>query len=393
MRGDEEPGKARYSEMEPATEQGKRVKSVFLSVHDFRSLRKASVHFIATEMAKRGEVRFLSVGLSRLSLHRGDTRSSLVSRANRVERHEGVDCYLWKTDWHPFNIRRPRLRFLEAPLFDLYRAMLPSVARRWIRDADIVFAESGMAAIFIADVKRLNPRARLVYLASDDLSVIDSAERIRSQFVRHFDKIDLVRLPSRYLLSGMPHGGNAALIPHGVDRTIAERRYPDPYEGQRACVSIGSMLFDAEFFKLAARAFPDIAFHIIGAGKAAEGLEGANIVVHAEMAFEKTLGYLQHALFGIAPYRDEKTPRYLIDTSLKLRQFGLFGIPAVCPYFALGDAPGRFGYTPGDETSIRDAITAAVNNQTPIVDTSKTWAEVVERILNPTAFADTRLPA
>ncbi|HTI02378.1 MAG TPA: polysaccharide biosynthesis protein GumK [Acidisoma sp.] len=367
------------------------VKSVFISVHDFRSLRKASVHFIASEMARRGDVRFLSVGLSRLSLHRGDTRSSLVARANRVERHNGVDCYLWKTAWHPFNIRKTSAKFLEAPMFRLYRGLLPAVARRWIKEADVAFVESGMSVVFLADIKRINPRAKIIYLASDDLEVIDSADTIRSDFRRHFDEIDLVRLPSRYLLAGMPHGKSAALIPHGVDRTIAEKRYPDPYAGQKACVSLGSMLFDAEFFRIAAPAFPDVTFHIIGAGKAAADLQGDNIVIHPEMAFEQTLGYLQHAAFGVAPYRDEKTPRYLIDTSLKLRQFGLFGIPAVCPTFALGDAAGRFGYTPGNAASIRTAITAAMTNQDLIVDSSNTWSEVVDRLLHPEAFPDTRL--
>jgi 2-beta-glucuronyltransferase len=367
------------------------LRSVFLSVHDFRSLRKASVHFIAAEMARRGKVRFFSVGLSRLSLRRGDTRSSLVDHANKVELRDCVECYLWKTAWHPFNVRKSSLKFLEPTLFRTYRAMLPSVARNWIKDADIVFVESGMAVVFIADIKALNPGAKIIYLASDDLDVIDCADTIKHEFRRHFDKIDTVRLPSRYLLPGMPHGKSSALIPHGVDRSIAEKSYPDPYSGRKACVSIGSMLFDAGFFEIAAPANPDIEFHIIGAGKAADQLRGDNIIVHPEMAFAKTLGYLQHAAFGIAPYRDDKTPRYLIDTSLKLRQFGLFSIPALCPYFALGDAPGRFGYTPGDAASIQSAIMAALSNQTAIVDTSRTWSEVTDRLLRPQDFPDTRL--
>ena len=108
------------------------------------------------------------------------------------------------------------------------------------------------------------------------------------------------------------------------------------------------MLFDPSFFAAAAALFPDLQFHVIGAGKTAASLHADNIVVHPELAFADTLGYLQHAAFGVAPYRDADAPRYLIDTSLKLRQFALFGIPAVCPVFALGEAKGRFGYTPGD---------------------------------------------
>jgi 2-beta-glucuronyltransferase len=365
--------------------------ALFISVHDFRSLRKASVHFIAGEMARRGQTRFFSVGLSRLSERRGDTRSSLADRANRVETIDGVDCYLWKTPWHPFNLRRQALALAEAAAFSAYRRMIPRIPLEWIREADIVFVESGMAAVFVADVRRINPSARIVYLASDDLDVIGCAATIKRDFVRNFDMIDTVRLPSRYLLPGMPHGATSILVPHGIDRSIAARRYPNPYGGRPSGISVGSMLFDASFFTMAARAFPGIDFHIIGAGKAASGLQAANIVVHPEMAFAATLPYLQHAAFGVAPYLDADTPRYLIDTSLKLRQFGLFGIPAVCPTFALGDTPGRFGYTPGDEASIIAAIEQATQNRETITVDALAWSDVVDRILRPASFADTRL--
>lgn len=365
--------------------------ALFISAHDFRSLRRASIHFIAAEMAQRGTARFFSVGLSRLSLHRGDTRKSLTERANRVEAHEGIDCYLWKTPWHPFNIRNPKLGFVETALFRTYRFLIPAIPRRWIQEADIVFIESGIAVIFIADVKRLNPGARVIYLASDDLEVIDCASTIKRDFVHHFDKIDTVRLPSRYLLPGMPHGETSVLVPHGVDRSIAAKQYPNPYGNRRSCVSVGSMLFDASFFRIAAAARPDLDFHIIGAGKAASDLRGDNVIIHPEMAFVETLGYIQHAAFGVAPYRDDKTPRYLIDTSLKLRQFGLFSIPALCPYFALGDAGGRFAYTPGDAASIKAAIAAALGNTAPILDKSQNWDAVVDRLLSPADYPDTRL--
>ena len=367
------------------------MKALFISAHDFRSLRRASVHFIASEMATRFKTRFFSVGLSRLSEHRGDTRSNLAGQANRVATYQGVECYLWKMSWHPFNIRNPRLGLVEEAMFRTYRMMVPAIPRQWLRDSDIVFIESGLAVIFIADIKRLNPAARIIYLASDELDVIDCATTIKHDFKRHFDKIDTVRLPSHHMVPSMPHSRTSILVPHGVDRSIAATVYPNPYGERRACVAVGSMLFDASFFKLAAAAFPDLDFHIIGAGKAAADLQGDNIIVHPEMAFAETLPYVQHAAFGVAAYRDDNSPRYLIDTSLKLRQFGLFSIPAVCPYFALGNAPGRFGYTPGDAESIEAAIAAALDNHMPIVDTSQSWGEVVDRLLSPADFPDTRL--
>jgi 2-beta-glucuronyltransferase len=365
--------------------------SLVISVHDYRSRRKASVHFITAELAKRGGARFFSVGLSRLSEHRGDTRADLAPRANRVETVDGVECFLWRTSWHPFNIRRPALAPVEESMFWLYRRMIPRIPRNWLREADTIFIESGMAPVFIEDARRLNPTARIVYLASDDLDVIGCAETIKRRFRANFDSIDTVRLPSRLLRDGLPHDRTSHFIPQGIDRTIAERAYPNPYGNRRSCVSMGSMLFDASFFTIAAAEFPEIDFHVIGAGKAADGLSSPNIIVHAEMPFEKTLPFVQHAAFGVAPYLDRDTPRYLLDTSLKLRQFGLFGIPAICPDFALGDHPGRYGYRPGDAETIRRAIDDALDHRDPIRPQMLGWNEVVDRIITPEAYADTQL--
>ena len=365
--------------------------ALFISVHDFRSLRKASVHFIAAELATRGVTRFFSAGLSHLSEHRGDTRAGLADRANQVEVVSGVECYLWRTFWHPFKIRNKALAALEPVLFHAYRAILPKIPRGWITEADVVFVESGMAVVFIADIRRLNPSARIIYLASDDLDVVGCAPTIKRDFKRSYDMIDTVRLPSRYLLAGMPHGANAILVPHGIDRSVAAIKHDSPYGPRLACISVGSMLFDASFFSIAAAAFPEIDFHIIGAGKAADGLAAANIIIHPEMAFAGTLPYLQHAAFGVAPYLDADTPMYLIDTSLKLRQFALFGIPAVCPFFAIGGTAGRFGYLPGNAESIVTAIRGALGNQQPIATDALAWNEVVDRILQPADFPDTRL--
>lgn len=366
-------------------------RSLVISVHDFRSRRKASVHFITQELAKRGATRFFSVGFSRLSEHRGDTRTDLKDRANRTEIVDSVQCYLYHKTWHPFTLRKAALLPFERLLFRAYRATMPSIFRRWVRWADFIFVESGMSPIFIADIRRLNPNAKIIYLASDDLSVVGAAETVKRDFAKHFDKIDTVRLPSRFLLDGLPHGRSAVFAPHGIDRSLAEKSYPNPYGTRKGCVSVGSMLFDASFFNIAAPLFPDVDFHIIGAGKAVEGLDDRpNIIVHAEMPFAETLPYVQHAAFGVAPYRDADTPKYLIDTSLKLKQFGLFGIPAVCPDFALGDTPGRFGYRPGNADSISAAIKSALAYDTPISIDAPSWSDIVDRLLTPDRFPEHR---
>ena len=367
------------------------LRTLMISNHDFRSLRKTSVHFIMAELAQRSHARFFSLGLSWLSVRRGDTRAFLSHKANQAEISAGVECFLWKTLWHPFNLRYRALRLVEAIIFRVYRAMLPELPRRWIAEADVVLVESGMAPIFLKDIKRLNPAARIIYLASDDLSVIGCAETIRRYFARDFCLIDTVRLPSRHLLAGLPHGRTAVYAPHGLDPAITKTRYDDPYGGRPSCVSVGCMLFDPSFFRIAAHAYPGIDFHIIGASHFARELCLPNIVVHEEMSFSDTLPYVQHALFGVAPYRTANQPLYLADTSLKLRQFGLFGIPAVCPTFVTDGHPGRFGYTPGERSSIVGAIEDALSCVEVTVSASLSWSDVVDRILSPGDYDDTNL--
>ena len=68
--------------------------------HDYRSKRRANLHFIADELIKRGDVFFLSLRYSLLSRFVDDPRHGLRRRGNRVENVNGVSCYLWTTLIH-----------------------------------------------------------------------------------------------------------------------------------------------------------------------------------------------------------------------------------------------------------------------------------------------------
>ena len=151
------------------------------------------------------------------------------------------------------------------------------------------------------------------------------------------------------------------------------------------------MHFDASFFQIAAGAFPEITFHVIGPGAAGQDLSGPNIRVYGEMRFQDTLPFVKHAAFGIAPYRNDGIPAYLADTSMKLRQYRFFGIPAVCPNFAAGGDPYRLGYGPSDKPSIVAAIASALETGRVPAGAFLSWREVADRLLRPTDFPDTAL--
>ncbi|MCK0512963.1 glycosyltransferase [Aromatoleum buckelii] len=362
-----------------------------LSAHDYRSPRKANIHFITEQLAKRGPTRFFSLRYSLLSRYTADPRLPIDGCANRIERHRGVDCFLWKTQVHPFNTRRPLLRPVEALMFGWYLRAASPVLLRWIAEASVILFESGTAPVFFELARRMNPAAKTVYIASDDLDTINSADYVKRTFLRIAPSIDIIRLPSRALARTIPSSGNLYFIPHGIDPGLASQGDPSPYGPGIHAVSVGSMLFDAEFFACASRRFPHISFHVIGSGRPRCADYGSNVIVHDEMPHADTVRFIKHAHFGIAPYRTAQLPDYLADTSMKLIQYDFLGLPAVCPREVVGDYRSRFGYRPSDEESIVAAIKAALEAPREPSRAHPSWSDVADRVLQPTRYSDTRI--
>lgn len=366
-------------------------KFLIISGHDYRSKRQANIHFITRELAKRGQACFFSVGFSRLSKIKKDPRLSLWDKANKIIHYNGVDCYLWRTFFHPVNLRRLKLSFLEGLLFNLYISTAPKVLCEWVREATTIVIESGMGIAFFDFVKKTNPKARIIYRCSDALETIGCAGFLQKELQRQASRFDIISLPSKTLVSEFPQDSNFFFVPHGMDTEAMSVEAKTPYPEGIHAVSVGSMLFDPKFFEIAAEAFPDITFHVIGGGEKAVLLRAPNLRVYGEMPFKETLAYLQHAHIGIAPYQGDRIAPYLVDTSMKLKQFGYLGLPAVCPRAVVGDHKGRFGYTPEDSGSIVCAIKDALLFGRFNGDRTLMWAEVASRVLHPEHFQDTRI--
>lgn len=348
--------------------------------HDYRSPRRANIHFIAEELAKHGIVQFFSCRFSALSRFKyADPRSGLVGRANRVERHEGVDSYLWRPAVHPIALPA-LLRGLERRLFKLYVEAAPQVLRDWIEAADVVLIESGISILFYGLVRQINPRATIVYSVSDDLETIRAAGTAREYLASVAGEIDLIRVASRSAVGTFPKR-NVFFVPHGVDKLAVQAPNASPYQrGTVNAISVGSMLFDGRAIDMAATMFPDIQFHIIGSGRVLRTSSRHNVIYYPEMPFAQTIPYLQHAAIGIAPYRQDRTASHIAETSLKLTQFGHIGLPAVCPREAVGSSRIRFGYDIRDPGTIRTAVEAALASP-HVPDEAWSWAEATDRIL------------
>jgi 2-beta-glucuronyltransferase len=364
---------------------------LLISGHDYRSKRKANVHFIGDSLKRHGKVNFYSIGFSYLSRMKHDPRSELWSAANRVCAFDDVGCYLERNLVHPFNTRRRWLKTPEALWFSAYSVRPRSQLWNWVRAADTIILESGVSIMLARRIALANPAARRIYIASDDLTTIGCSDYLQECLRRSAPVIDYAVLPSRLLAPAMPSGMRLIEVPHGLDQAPYAARRPSPYSARVNAVSVGSMLFDANFFQIVCRRFPEVNFHIIGGGQESLRVNAQNAVVMPEMPFSETVPYIQHASIGIAPYVAADAPYYLSETSMKLMQYQAAGINAVCPDFAAGGKAGRFGYDPGSEASILQAFHDAL--QAPPVRASRflNWDEVTDRILAPDDFADTRI--
>lgn len=365
-------------------------KYLIVSRHDYRSHRRASIHFIARELAKIGETRFFSSSFSYLSYLTHDQRLSLWNRANTVEIYDNIKTYLWKTIVHPCKTNYLLSTVMDT-YFKFYANNLPRMFHRWIQDSDYVILESGGPEIFYNIIRKINPNCKIIYISSDTLDVIGTSNYCVKALRQAIPLFDGIRVPSRAMAPHFAKSQNVYFVPHGFDEISMQAVTASPYGGGVNLLSVGDMLFDPRFFEIATRLFPSINFHIIGAGPKALTLKAPNIRLYPEMPFNLTLPFLEHADGGIAPYDADRTPNYLADTSMKLMQYGYFGLPAICPQKIAGEGRHRFGYMHNNPESIFKAIRLALEAGRTNGKKVLNWTEVTKRIIAPKCFDDTKI--
>jgi 2-beta-glucuronyltransferase len=364
---------------------------LIITRHDYRTALQVNLHHCAAELTRHGHVFFFSVGFSWLSRLTDDPRLALWPCSNRIETIDGVDCYLWRRAYHPFNLRLPALAAVEASLFASYASNLPREFIEAVAKARLIIIESGIGIVFFEAVKRINPSARVIYFASDDVKAINCSSAIEVELARTIDRYDAVVSPSRRLARQLAMKIPGHFLPYGMDPARLTGIEENPFAGGTNAVTAGASLFDPQFFKIAAPAFPDVTFHLIGCGARADGIDLPNVRIYPQMPGHDVLRHFKHAHFGIAPYAAHLVDPYHLESSQKLNHFGLLGVPAVCPQIAAGDVAGRFGYRPDAAASIAAAIRAALAHGhfpgRPVMQ----WPDIVARLLRPDDFDDTRI--
>jgi 2-beta-glucuronyltransferase len=351
---------------------------LIVSRHDYRTKRRASVHFLAQSLVEAGhDVAFVSVGFSWLSRWRRDSRFILNDRANRWQAVDGLRAFLWRSPWHAAGIPQS-IRQLDW-VFDLWARSPCAALDKAAAGADIILVESGLPPVLIPRLRALAPAASLVYRAADLLDTAGVHPRVQAVLDESAAGIDLIVVVAEAML---PHfarfPGRKIVLPHGIAWDLIGVARSNPFADRtNNIVTMGSMLFDFRAVATAARALPDWHFHLIGTPP---GSYPDNVRQHDEMPFEQTLAYLHHADVGLAAYQRQGAPDYLSASSLKLLQFGALGLPAVCPDFAVGGPGQRFGYDPDDLSSVAPAIIAAAG--APRIPASiLSWSEVARRLM------------
>lgn len=361
--------------------------------HDYRTAKRASIHQIADGLVHVGfDVSFVSTRFSLLSKLTSDSRLFLWDKANRIEEMDGVECLLWRTLVHPFSTRLSMLESLNGRAYDFYSELPNPDFDELVAQADYILIESGTAAIYLRRIRRTNASAKIIYYAADRLETINAHPFVRQRLFEDDALIDHFSLRAAQLKDDFPNGaGRMYKAGFGINADDFARVGPSPYApDEQVAISVGSMLFDPSVFQLAAANFPELQFHVIGSGAKFEA--PSNVHIHGEMPFERTLAFVKHASIGIAAYAPVAGAEYLAESSLKLAQFDHCGLPSVCPHFAVGSSPGRVGYEPGNEASIRGAVCQALKMVGRVEKRSfPSWEDVALQVIEPEHYAATSL--
>jgi 2-beta-glucuronyltransferase len=331
------------------------------------------------------EVYFLSVGKSPVGTFKSYYRNNPVDkeRVNRwIEEKPGLKSYTWYTPWHPMNAHNRLLNFLSGLLFRHYgRLALPGEEELRNR-FDLVIFESSSGLLLYERIRKTNPGAAFVYRVSDDLRikrphpVVLEKER---ETAHHFD---LISVPSSYIERIFRNlYGDVPLKRHlhGIDKTLYDREYPDPYSSGNNYVFIGNAHLDRDFLHHAVRNHPDKNFHIFGEHPGLE--KRGNLHLHGEVPFETLVPYVLHADVGLA-IRENTPGAAAFSDSLKILQYTHARLPIITPDFIPMERDHVFYYTPGDTESMDRALEEALTfDHDRVTEKVNSWEDLARELV------------
>jgi len=356
--------------------------------------RKGSMVFRAERLAALGwETRVVTVQLSWLSRLAGVPRLRAVDPAQINRWHavaERLAGFVWVPPIHPATVGIPLVNRLAEPLFALYPWLLPRSVRHEAQRADLIVVDSASGILLADRLRRLAPRARMIYWATDRLGAIGMHPMIERRLRASLDRFDAVNVFARAMLDDFAGHPSVTYVPQAVDKAALSRPGASPYApGTRNAVVAGDMMFDRHAVSVVAERFADLTIHAFGGMRLGDLARRANVVEHGEVPFAALVPYMAHADIGLAPFADRPDARYLVDSSLKLKQYSYCRLPIVAPAFCKGDLAHLAGYAPGDAESIAAAVRTALAFDRAAIDPDDVpdWDEAVRRMLATVGLA------
>jgi 2-beta-glucuronyltransferase len=367
---------------------------VFVTSHYLRSDHKAGFHWLAESFWRRGwHATFFTESISWLSIVRRDERCKypIVREAGRLLNvRERLDSFIWLTPYHPINLRNAFVNRLAAPLLALYAHFPLGEAKPAIAAADCFVFDSDHGLFLFDRFKKINPRARFVYRVSDHIPMMRHHPLLPAQEERILRQFDLVSVPARFLKKRWEGVPNVQWHPHGLQKSLFDQPHANPYQTPRPNVLyVGKHHFDADFVVRASTLFPDWSFHVIGDIGVLP--RAANLHCYAERPFAELVPYLQHADIGLQSLRYSPGAESFTDT-LKMYQYTYCRLPIVAPTFLKSDRPHVFYYRPGNDGSIRQALSDAARFERSKISTAEvhSWDEIAGKLAGTETYESER---
>ncbi len=359
-----------------------RKKAVLLTYHCRKSPRQAGFHQLAHALRNEGwETLFLTAPYSLLSQIRNNYRSRCIipEETNRLHRHGENDySYVLKTPWHPVNLKNRFLNGIFAPLFRRYDRFLTGEMMDYIRQADLFIFESCAALLFFDKIRKINPKAKMIYRVSDDLKLLNVPPVVLEAEKKSAPLFDLVSSPSAYLHRYFEHFGHASLDHHGLRKDLYDKDYENPYDASCTnVVFIGQAHLDYDFLRRALQICPHWKFHVIGPLSSEHMSE--NIIYYGEKPFEETIPFIKYADIGLHTLAFRPGAGSFTD-SLKVVQYTYCRLPIIAPDFLECDRSNFIYYRPGDSVSIARALETAQKFNHTLIDNDRipSWDDLVQ---------------
>ncbi len=327
------------------------------------STRKVSTHFIAEEWARAGhDVYVATVGFSSLSKLKDNALYEALSEKQKnrfLELEPGLKVTAYLPPLHPFSSRSNVLNLANRPAFRIYGSHVPRYLLTALEAADVVVFEPGTCLSFFHAARRVNPSARFIYIWRDLLSTIGAGPYLQDLEKKILPEFDEVLSPSSIIARGANGLCPVRIVPQAIQKDALSKRCDSPYpDGTRNAVSVGNMLFDEVAINAMAAADRSVTYHAFGARFA--GPPPENVIDHGERPFEDLVPYIQHADFGVAPYRMRQDSLYLAETSLKFLQYAYCMLPVLTPDVIPGIRGNLIGYSLTAENDWPGKVRAAL---------------------------------